>query len=422
VIVDSKVIRSIDVIANDNAVPGINYTLDTFYYSTTSPSPNISLTKLGNIMTYQDNQTSATSNDSFFYIAKDQFGAKDTNVVVIRKSALPYDLYPGDANKDNICNNIDVLSIGIAYNKSESIREGIFKTDVWKVVKAYDWSQSNQKSNYRFSDADGNGSVDSVSDIPVIDKNYNLTSSATTNISYSPPGGQTIQIATVDTFKVASPSTKFQIDIRLGGGTSAAIRSYGIALTIKYDTTFFKTNQIHFNPSKWFVDQHNTLNYARVNHSKGEFDLAIVRRNGGNGDGSGSLGIIDVVVEDVLGGLAGGLNTSFEVTKVAFIDSVYNLIPVNVATPKQVVMVKKSTSAIQDPHRNNLIISQENSTINIQTQELRKSEIQVYNILGSLVYKSADWNNQTMVIDTKTWNSGIFIVQYKNEFRKIIIQ
>jgi Secretion system C-terminal sorting domain len=421
VIVGSGVTRVIDVLANDIANGARTYTLDNFYYSVTSPSTNITLVKNGNKMEYKDNQPGSTSNDTFFYIAKDQFSVLDTEFVVVRKSDLPIDLYPGDANRDKICNNIDVLNIGIGYGKTNTEREGIYKSDAWAPVRAYDWTPFSQKSNYRFADADGNGTIDSLSDVAVIQKNYNQTDGLP-SVSFSPAGGQTFQISTLDTFKVSSPSSTFQIDIRLGTGPTTAVKSYGIAFTVKYDTTYFKANQIQFNPSKWYSDLHNTLNFARVNHSKGEFDLTIVRRDGGNGDGSGSMGIIDVVVVDVLGGLAGGLNTSFEVTKAVLIDSFYNILPVTLAAPKPVHMVKKFGSRVKDVQKDNLQITQDQTNIFVQNQEIKKSEIQIYNILGSQIFRSKDWDSARMTIDTKNWNSGIYIIQYKNEFHKIKIQ
>lgn len=421
VIVGSGVTRSIDVLANDIANGARTYSLDNFFYSVTSPSTSITLVKNGNKMDYKDNQPGSTSNDTFFYIAKDQFNVPDTDYVVVRKSDLPIDLYPGDANRDKICNNIDVLNIGIGYGKMNTAREGVYKTDAWSPIRAYDWTEFSQKSNYRFADADGNGIIDSMSDLAVIDKNYNQTDGSPA-MSFSPTGGQSFQISTLDTFKVSSPSSTFQIDIRLGTGSATAVRSYGIAFTIKYDTTYFKANQIHFNPSKWYSDQHNTLNYARVNQSKGEFDLTIVRRDGGNGNGSGSMGIIDVVVVDVLGGLLGGLNTSFEVTKAVLIDSFYNLLPVTLAAPKPVHIVKKSSAAVKDVQKDDIQISQDHSNIYIQNLDAKKSELQIYNMLGSQIYKSKDWDSSRMNIDIKNWNSGIYIIQYKNEFHKIKIQ
>lgn len=414
VIVGSQVQLTIPVLNNDDVARG--YTLSAIY-PTTGPF-NISIS--GNNVLYNENGQGTTNNDTFYYVAKDASNVLDTNYVVIYKSDLTPDLFPGDANRDNICNNIDVLNIGIAYGKSQIAREGVYKSDNWTMKRAYDWTQFNAVSNYRFSDADGNGTVDSMTDVTVVLKNYNQTSN-TANVTYSPTGGKTISILSSDTFKVVNTSNTFQLDLRLGNGTAAdPVNSYGIAFSIKYDTTYFKANQIHFNPSKWYLDQHSTLNFARVNHPNGEMDLAIVRRDGGNGIGSGSMGIIEVVVEDILGGLTNGLNAAFEVHKAVLIDSFYNILPVTLAAPRT-VYIHKSTSSIASASRTSLSISQDVQHIVVQSSDLKKSELKIYNILGREVFRSTDWATHTMNIDTKNWNSGIYIIQYQNEFYKIRI-
>jgi hypothetical protein len=251
--------RTIDVIINDNGDVNRTYTLDTFYYSATSTPPNISVTKSGNSLNFRDIQ-GTLSNDTLFYIAKDQFNVRDTNILVITKANLSLDLYPGDCNRDNICNNIDILNIGIGYGKTDQIREGIYFTDNWGPVRAYDWTQFSAKSNYRFADANGNGSIDSASDISVIFKNYGTVAN-TPSVTYSPVGGQIFSINAADTFALVAGNTSFQIKLQLGSSVATASYSYGVAFTLKYDTTVFKSNFIQFNPSKWFTDLHNTLNF-----------------------------------------------------------------------------------------------------------------------------------------------------------------
>lgn len=415
-IIGSKVVRTINVIANDNTVATKTYTLDTFFYSKSSFPPNFSISKSGNNLIIQDIEGKVNP-DTAFYIAIDQNGNRDTNVLILNKANINPDLYPGDCNKDQICNNIDVLNIGIAYGKSEIEREGIYKTDVWGPIRAYNWAQSSAVSNHKFADADGNGTVDSLTDIAVVYKNYNALSNTSSNVAYSPTGGDLFYIKTNDTFTVQSNQNNFQIE--LGLGTNGTTRSYGVAFTLKYDTTIFKSNQIQFNPSKWYTDQHNTLNFSRVNHSTGEIDFAIVRRNGSNEVGSGKLGVIDVVVVDILIGLTNGVNTNFKIEKAVLIDSGYNLIPVTIGTPKPVFVVKKSSSAIQVGSSSNFTIGQTVDHINISSISNKKSEVKVYNIFGSLVHRSSDWNGNAIRIETRHWNPGIYLIQYLNEVIKI---
>ena len=144
VILKSGVIRTINVLANDNAVAGKTYEVVNVYKTTPK---DITITHSSPNVTYRDNHQ-GVQNDTFFYIARDIItSGLDTNYVVIVKDELSADLYPGDANKDNICNHIDILNIGIAYGKNEIMREGKFLTTNWEAVSAYDWIQTNNKSN-----------------------------------------------------------------------------------------------------------------------------------------------------------------------------------------------------------------------------------------------------------------------------------
>ena len=70
-------------------------------------------------------------------------------------------LYPGDTNNDGICNHIDLLPIGIAYNTEGIPREGA--TTDW-VPQFYEPWPSNLPLtgvNNAFQDTDGNGFIDS---------------------------------------------------------------------------------------------------------------------------------------------------------------------------------------------------------------------------------------------------------------------
>lgn len=420
VIVGSQVVRTIAVLANDNAVAGKNYQLTSVFHSVTSPSTNIDIAVSGNNVTYKDKQNSANT-DTFFYVAKDLIsGISDTNYVVITKDNLNYDLYPGDANKDNICNNIDVLNIGIAYGKAQIVREGIFLTNDWLPVKAYDWTLSNNKSNYRYSDANGDGTVDSLGDVGTIYKNYNRTIS-TTNITYSPTGGQSFQIIVSDTFKVASPSSSFQIKINLGSTSTKILNAYGISFTVKYDTSILKANKINFSASKWFSDQSTTLNFSKINELKGEIDLTIVRKSGNNDAGFGELGVIDVVIDDILGGLAGGLNTNFEVTKAVLIDSTYNLLPVTLPSPKS-VYVKKSSSGISNSQTIKSLNYYFNSEDGLVLENKKSStlEIAIYNILGKKITSKFLSPYQSSDVDVSSWSQGIYFIKTNSEVYKFM--
>jgi len=419
VILESKVIRTINVTSNDNAVPGKTYEIFDVYKTT---SNNIVIDVVAPNVTYQDNHGGA-QNDTFYYIAREvNSGTFDTNYVVIKKDALSYDLRPGDANRDNICNNIDVLNIGIAYGKSEIAREGIFLTDNWTLVKSYDWSLTNLKSNYRFSDANGDGTIDSTGDINTIFKNYNQRTGLV-NVHYSPTGGQNFQIVASDTVKVDGTNDKLSISINLGSTSSKIRNAYGLSFTLKFDPLQIPASKISFKPSKWFIDNGATLNFSSINSVTGEIDITIVRKSGLGSDAEGELGVVDVVELDDLGGLIDGINTNFEIIKPVLIDSVYNVLPVTLPAPKPVHIVKKLSSSIRAVQPNSgLRHSLQNTILSLKNESIQPIEVSIVNILGKEISKKRLTPNQLIETDISTWSSGIYFLRTSHEAHKIHVK
>ena len=412
VILGSEVVRTINVIANDNAIAGKTYQLENVYKTTTK---NIIVARVGTNATYQAKHSDA-QNDTFYYVAREiNSGSLDTNYVVIKKDVLSYDLRPGDANKDNICNNIDVLNIGIAYGKSEIPREGLFLTDSWTLVKAYDWPLTNVKSNYRFSDANGDGTIDSAGDVSTIIKNYNQ-SVGFQNIHYSPTGGESFQIISSDTVKTETSTSNITLSINLGSNNSKLERVYGLAFTLKYNPQIIQSYNIKFKASRWFNDNESSLNFGKVNANDGELDITIVRKSGNGGIGFGELGVIDVVIEDILQ----SIDMSFVITKPVLIDSVYNVLPITLPSPKPIHIVKKVSSQINHAQINSgLKYNLTNQILTLRNENSKHIEVSIVSILGKEISKRVLAPNQTIDIDTNLWPSGIYFLKTANEVFKI---
>lgn len=419
VILGSNVVRTINVLANDNAVAGKSYQLIGVFNLS---SKNIAINTSGNNATYQDNH-GAPGNDTFYYIAKDiNSGTQDTNYVVIKKDNLNLDMYPGDANRDNICNNIDILNIGVAYGKNEIEREGIYRTDNWTLVKAYDWSLTNMKSNYRYSDANGDGIVDSTGDINTVVKNYNRQIGLV-NVHYSPTGGEAFQIIAPDTLKFETATGNFSVKINLGTASAMVEKAYGLAFTIKYNPLHIKANGLSFSASKWFSDNQTSLNFSQVNPDQGELDITMVRKTGIGSSGRGELGIIDVVIEDILVGITEGINTSFEIIKPVLIDSVYNVLPITLPAPKPVHMVKKLSSSVRSiPSNSGFRYNLQDVILNLKNENARPLEVSVFNILGKEISKKILAPNQLIETDISHWSSGIYFLRTAHEAHKIHVK
>lgn len=414
VIPGSEVTRTIDVLTNDILNMSKDYELSSVYKSQTSP--NVTIAVDNGKVTFKTTELSA-SNDTFFYIVRDKISTTfDTNHVVVRKSNLAFDLNPGDANKDDICNHIDLLAIGTAFGQNDEEREGLFKTSNWTPVKAYDWPNSNNVTNYKHADANGSGSID-IDDIDVLNMNYNETST-NPSISYSPTGGETIQISGVNSYTSSSGSDTIKLNISLGGTTNTISKAYGIAFSLKINNTNFNNNNFGFMHSNWFNDANNTIQFFKYNTSNNEFDIAMTKTNGNGSESGGEMGIVDVVIDDILGGLANADTLNFEITNAVLIDSHYNLLPVTTSAVKQVVVLK-GTSSINTTKKEPFNIYVHNKNININLNKWsNNSKLEVYNILGKMMYHTST-NKSKININAKNWSSGIYLVKYNGITQRI---
>lgn len=416
VIVGSRVVRTIPVLDNDNLVAGKSYQLTNVYQTA---GKNIIIAVEGNNVTYQCIHN-ANASDTFYYIARDiNSNTFDTNTVVVRKDELPRDLRPGDANKDNICNNIDVLNIGIAYGKTEIAREGDYINDNFFFIhKAYDWSLANLKSNYKFSDANGDGTVDSIGDITTILKNYNKEH-ALKNVHYSPTGGSSLIISSMDTIETFTSSANFPIKINLGNSVDRLKSIYGLAFTLKYNPNSVKATDLKFSASKWFEDNSSTLNFSYNNTTAGELDITIVRKNGLGGIGYGELGVVDVVIIDILD----KVNLDFEITKPVLIDSIYNVLPINLPNSKRIHAIKKSSSKINTSDKQLGIKYYINDQkLSLKNENPQPTDVSIVNILGKEVMRKIMAPNQSLETDTQQWSSGVYFIKTTNEAYKIHVK
>ena len=69
------------------------------------------------------------------------------------------DVWPGDANYDLVCDNLDILNIGVAFAESGPTRAGA--SNSWTAQPANDFGNwFSSAVNMKHADCDGNGTVD----------------------------------------------------------------------------------------------------------------------------------------------------------------------------------------------------------------------------------------------------------------------
>jgi len=149
-------------------------------------------------------------------------------------------------------------------------------------------------------------------------------------------------------------------------------------------------------------------------------DIAISQKNGQNSAGGGEMGIIEIVIEDVLG-LMDGAKPKFNITKALLIDSNMNKLPLNLPVIAKEVTVKKMTSKVINSIKNNGIKAHyQNQNVIIESSNFEQ-EVIIFNILGKEISRlNALKPDQKYSIDFSGMNSGIYLIKSTDTTLKLI--
>ncbi|HKR05338.1 MAG TPA: T9SS type A sorting domain-containing protein, partial [Bacteroidia bacterium] len=185
-------------------------------------------------------------------------------------------VWPGDANYDLICDNFDLLNIGIAFNETGPARPGASLS--WVAQPEADWnSQFINMINVKHADCDGNGVVNAADTIAV-SQNYGLThpfrlGSPNNTVLSGPP-------LYFDASGISfSPGSTVSIPIKLGTSNNP-INVYGIAFTVNYDPAMVQTGSMYIDYSGSMIGvPPDYITLEKDFSSTGNFDAAICRTN-----------------------------------------------------------------------------------------------------------------------------------------------
>ncbi len=211
-------------------------------------------------------------------------------------------VYPGDCNDDNICNNFDVLNVGLG-NLGTGAARLVSGTD-WQEYQVANWSNIFASSvNYAHADANGNGEI-SADDIDVITQNYSLTHGDVAPFveQEATPDSPDLFADLPDNFEITQGEA-FNVPIVLGSMDNQIASIYGLSFTLQYDPTVIDPNSAQMQyATSWFgVPQTNLITFDRHDMTTGEIDITIVRNDQNNTSGFGEIMHFIGVVDNIAG-------------------------------------------------------------------------------------------------------------------------
>lgn len=300
-------------------------------------------------------------------------------------------LWPGDVNNNGIVNGIDFLYTGIAFGDSGPVRPGA-STNWEAQMPSPDWvTDFPDGTNYSFADCDGNGMVDEL-DFEVIEENLGEVHGILIPDEYSTDnGGDAPRVSIIPQNSNIGVGGTVVFDVYLGDPDFPVENFYGVAMELSYNPDFTLGSEWTFEDDlmPWYdPDDQASEELYEVNEGAGTMQLAVTRTNQQVVSGSGKIGEVSVVVEDIIFGLT--TDTLFlNINNILLIDNNLNKLPAQTDSTFVIISRPSTTNNPIKTHEIKLYPNPADDFVNIISESpITRLKIQDYS--GKHVFTLTD--------------------------------
>ncbi len=363
----------------------------------------------------------------FVYFSFDTAGKFDTAIVKFDRIFLPAEVYPGDANKDNIVNHLDIFPLGLMFERYGESRHNLDTNISYTPKRVGNWFYQAGGINAKFADVDGNSIVNSVD----MDKlKLNLGRSQGVPVStFSPTIGlASLKVESLDTIIFKGDTGKIRIPILINSPT--AISSYGLGYSYNVqnqdrfsllDTVYSK--HTYSRDSIW-LDATNILFIEDKISKTDRSNIAYCRTSRRNGDMGGPVGVVEIVVEDILIGLRENetARIKLNITDVAMIDENYTYLPIKPVS-KTIYLRKDASAGIPTNNLNEIQVYPTLVQDYVIIDKLNSKSVSyvITNVMGQTI-ASGHLIHQKTMIQNLNWTSGIYFLKIEGNASVFKIQ
>lgn len=234
------------------------------------------------------------------------------------------EVWPGDANTDNLANHFDLLNIGVAYESNGPARAT--GTQEWAAQMASPWSGVFANGvNYKHADCNGDGMVNEADRQPIL-THYGLTHGVVSPFTPLPSTDLDppvfVQTAQVPGFPAGAV---FEIPIVVGTEGQPVQNIYGIAFEVNLNPAVIDMGSLELvYPTSWLGDPGvNLLQLDYRYNNQGKLEIALVRNDHNNVSGYGPVAYLRGIIDDIVG----IEETSIGIEKIKAIDAYGQLLP-----------------------------------------------------------------------------------------------
>ena len=201
-------------------------------------------------------------------------------------------VFPGDANYNQVANNIDFLQIGLHYGQAKWARANASINWIGQPMSNWGIAQANGY-DIKHVDCNGDSIINTLDVVPIL-LNYGFTHS-----SFKMRGGSTfnLELALPDS---ATEGQVITSSVTLGTPDTPMTNMYGIAFSLTYDTNFIVPGSVEmFFDTCWIGTEGIDMMAMFIEHpDRGQVDVAITRIDQQMVDGHGQIASFTYVMND----------------------------------------------------------------------------------------------------------------------------
>lgn len=327
-----------------------------------------------------------------------------THVFVVEACSGNDDVWPGDANSDNIVTNSDALYLGLAFNQTGPVRPAA--TINWVGQPCPDWTFNFAVNdvNLKHADCDGNGIIN-FNDTLAINFNYLNTHNKFEGVSVG--GNPPIWIeATPDTVGL---SQYIDIVVHVGTAEQPVDSLHGVAFSMTFNESYLSQNgfTVDFENSVLGTAGSDVLTFQKNLFNDGMIDVAVSRTTLQNFQGYGPIAHARIVTTDNLSGIH---ELPIGISGVVALSNAET--PVELTAIGDVVVIDPSKVGVEEAEMSNLLIypNPASDILNLSGLE-GEGIIIVHNAIGQVLISTSFAGTGQMQIGLSELSTGIYVIR-----------
>lgn len=330
-------------------------------------------------------------------------------------------VWPGDMNDNGIVNEVDILYWGSAYGSEGPARSNIDTSYIGYPLPSA-WTQFfNNGLNYLYADANGDGRVDDLDLVPIVNHFGMRNDSVVTSDAFPElPGAQAPAISLTTQVNTFQNRRLIVFEVNLGTVQQPIDSFYGFSFRLIYDTLFAKNGiSAGLAPENWIEQEANDTHlFIDDDQESGVASVAITRLDQQTVGGSGTLLRGIIAVEDIV--LSPKRDTfTLEIDSVRLVGS--SLFRYTPPDPVQVKVNGVVTSSRSQKIQHGLLRVYPNPARETMRVELldKTSPIEQLNVFNSLgqrmQYVTLGGRTTSHSMSVKNWPPGLYTVIVRTE-------